>query len=128
KGTALRFEIPARPLHDRHPGPLAVGAVSVPKPGEIACGDGWTLLRQHAAHALLVVDGLGHGVAAAAAAHAAIDLALRYGENLSATELIETLHAGLRTTRGAAGAAIVLDPHAERGKIGRASCRDSASV
>jgi hypothetical protein len=78
----------------------------VPKTGETASGDGWALLRYGAVHTLLVVDGLGHGIHAAAAAHAAIDIALRHAQGLSAAELIASLHAGLRPTRGAAGAAV----------------------
>jgi hypothetical protein len=74
KGTALRFVVPARPPEPQARSALALGAVCVPKPGEVACGDGWLLSRHGAAHTLLVVDGLGHGADAAAAAHvAAVD-------------------------------------------------------
>jgi anti-sigma regulatory factor (Ser/Thr protein kinase) len=109
KGTALRFTVGARPAASPIGSALSTGAVCVPKAGEMACGDGWALLRHGAVHTLLVVDGLGHGIEAAAAANAAIDIALRHGQGLSATDLIARVHAGLRATRGAAGAAVVLD-------------------
>jgi anti-sigma regulatory factor (Ser/Thr protein kinase) len=109
KGTALRFTVGARPEACLRSSAVSMGAVCVPKAGETACGDGWALLRYGAVHTLLVVDGLGHGIEAAAAANAAIDIALRYGQGLSAADLIARVHAGLRATRGAAGAAVVLD-------------------
>ncbi len=118
KGTVLRFEVASRPHVTPARNPLSMGAVCVPKHGETACGDAWTLLGQRGKHTLLVVDGLGHGIDAAAAAHAAIDIARRESErNLSAAELIGALHAGMRGTRGAAGAAVVLDPGAARGSM-----------
>ena len=109
KGTALRFTVRARSTAHAAGSAVSMGAVCVPKAGEMACGDGWALLRYGAVHTLLVVDGLGHGMEAAAAANAAIDIALRQAQGLSAVDLIARLHAGLRATRGAAGAAVVLD-------------------
>jgi anti-sigma regulatory factor (Ser/Thr protein kinase) len=109
KGTALRFTVRAGPSEHAVRSASRMGAVCVPKAGEVACGDGWALLRHGALHTVLVVDGLGHGVDAAAAANAAIDIALRHADGLSAAELIARLHAGLRATRGAAGAAVVVD-------------------
>lgn len=109
KGTALRFTVGARPEARLESSAVSMGAVCVPKAGEMACGDGWALLEYGAIHTLLVVDGLGHGTGAAAAANAAIDIALRHAQGLSAAELIARLHAGLHATRGAAGAAVVVD-------------------
>jgi anti-sigma regulatory factor (Ser/Thr protein kinase) len=48
------------------------GAVSVALEGEIECGDSWHLEHRGDETALLVVDGLGHGTFAAAAARAAV--------------------------------------------------------
>ncbi len=110
KGTALRFAVRARSARVTPRSALMLGAVCVPKSGEEACGDAWTLVHDAGRYTLLLADGLGHGVEAAAAAHAAVDIALRHGPRLSAAELIDTLHAGMRATRGAAGAVVVLDP------------------
>jgi anti-sigma regulatory factor (Ser/Thr protein kinase) len=115
KGTALRFVLPSRAAPVRSGGAATTGAVCVAKADEAACGDGWCLLQDHASHTLLVVDGIGHGPEAAAAANTAIDLASRHGDGTHAAELIRTLHAGLRATRGAAAAAIVLDLAHARG-------------
>jgi anti-sigma regulatory factor (Ser/Thr protein kinase) len=115
KGTALRFLVTALPAGPQPYSALQVGAACVPKPGEVACGDGW-LLKQHGmAHTLLVIDGLGHGPAAAAATHTAMDIVLSEPEGRAASELIQTLHTGMRATRGAAGAVAVLEPGKMRG-------------
>jgi anti-sigma regulatory factor (Ser/Thr protein kinase) len=117
KGTALRFAVHGQSTAPKAQSAIRIGAVCVPMAGEAACGDGWAIRQDGAVQTLLVVDGLGHGVAAAAAAHAAIDIALRQGAGLSASALIECLHAGMRATRGAAGAVVVLEPGRARGTM-----------
>jgi len=72
-GTALvarvgeRATLPARqpraPSLDDH-----VGAICVPLRGEIECGDAWRILLTRQGMSVLLVDGLGHGPAAAATA------------------------------------------------------------
>lgn len=78
-----------------------VGSVSVPKPDELVCGDGVAVVRAGSVVSLLVVDGLGHGVAAQQAAIAACDL---FQKSLVASTVTaaQKIHAGLRATRGAA--------------------------
>lgn len=78
-----------------------VGSVSVPKPEELVCGDGVAVVRSGTTVSLLVVDGLGHGVAAQQAANAACDL---FQKSLVTSPVMaaQRLHAGLRGTRGAA--------------------------
>lgn len=115
KGTGLRFEVWSQRGGVRRQEGFAFGPVCVPKQGESACGDGWGVLERHGRHTLLLVDGLGHGVEAAAAARTALDILARQGEGLSAAALIDALHAGMRATRGAAAAAIVLDLARESG-------------
>src|SRR5262245_24587999 len=51
---------------------LDIGVVCRAKQNEIACGDGWETGSFEGRQLLLVVDGLGHGVAAATAAQTAI--------------------------------------------------------
>ena len=125
KGSALRFEIRSRAISPPPPAAVLVGAVCVPKPGESACGDAWTLVEERGRYVLAVIDGLGHGIHAAAAAHIAIDVTQRHASHSSAAEMMQRLHAALRSSRGAAGAVAVLEPGRESGTfcgIGNISC------
>jgi anti-sigma regulatory factor (Ser/Thr protein kinase) len=91
-----------------------VGVVSVPFPGEHVCGDGFAI-EQHDGRALvMVVDGLGHGAPAAAAAARAGEL-FDVHHRLGPVDLMRRLHDGLRPTRGAAGAVAEVD--ARRGLV-----------
>lgn len=77
------------------------GVVCVPREGESACGDGWSVVRTPHRVLAVVVDGLGHGVEAARAA----DETLRIVRELSgwpAARIIEAAHGQLHATRGAA--------------------------
>jgi anti-sigma regulatory factor (Ser/Thr protein kinase) len=106
KGTVLRCELwpdGARPERG-----LDAGAVGVAKPGEAVSGDDWMLVSGRGRHALLVVDGLGHGPDAAAAARAATGAFAR--SEGSAAELLGVLHDALRSTRGAAAAVALMQP------------------
>ncbi|HZH26476.1 MAG TPA: ATP-binding SpoIIE family protein phosphatase [Azospirillaceae bacterium] len=82
------------------------GAVCAPKLGEEVCGDDWHVNPMPGPASgigptAMVVDGLGHGPQAAEAAAAAVRLFKRYAGHPPAA-IMETLHAGLRATRGAA--------------------------
>ena len=85
--------------------PLEIGAAQSPYPGEESCGDAWAA----AGTSVLVADGLGHGVEAARAAAAAIEV---FEENYRkpATDVVEAIHWALRSTRGAAVAMATVDP------------------
>src|SRR5690606_16680546 len=86
-----------------------VGGVSVPRLGEDASGDAWTVREEpDAPTLLLVVDGLGHGPAAAQAAQAAVRV-FRGVAVSGPAEIVERLHEGLRPTRGAAVAVAWID-------------------
>ena len=87
---------------------LAIGLVCVPYPGEQECGDSAGVFPLEQGYRLLMVDGLGHGSDAAAAAA----LAQEVGKNLfkqTPVAMLDSLHAALRATRGAAVAAITVD-------------------
>ena len=86
---------------DRPPTPARIGAVSLPKPGEEACGDAWSVRREGDAMLAMVVDGLGHGPLAATAAQAAVT-AFEAARLPPSGDLIARLHLALRATRGAA--------------------------
>lgn len=94
--------------------PLPVGArrgvVSVAKPGEQVCGDSWAVVDSPQRVTAMVADGLGHGPLAGHAAEEARRLFVRQNERAnSPIATMQCLHAGLRSTRGAAIAVVSLD-------------------
>jgi anti-sigma regulatory factor (Ser/Thr protein kinase) len=93
-------------------GGFDIGAVSVPRTGEEVSGDGWIAHPRHGGLRLIVADGLGHGPAAAAASSAALAIADRYDSD-SAESILNRVHDALRSTRGAAVSAAVIDTSAE---------------
>lgn len=90
-----------------------LAGVCLAAPGETVSGDGWIACIDAQRCALFVADGLGHGPQAAEASDAALAIVERHGLSDPA-ELIERLHAGLRSTRGAAVALLQLDAAASR--------------
>ncbi|MFZ5779197.1 MAG: ATP-binding SpoIIE family protein phosphatase [Pseudomonadota bacterium] len=100
RGTAILARLwPQRRL-PREMG-AAVGGVSVPKREELVCGDSMDVLQEGTTVSLIVADGLGHGVLANAAAEEACRL-FRSQFHVSPAMAIQRIHAGLRSTRGAA--------------------------
>jgi serine phosphatase RsbU (regulator of sigma subunit) len=99
--------------------------VSVPAPSEEVCGDDWAVIHRDGQTLILLVDGLGHGAAAAEAA----GMAVRLVQSVSAGEpvaILEAAHAALRGTRGAALAIARLDP--TRGEVRYAGIGNIAGV
>ena len=92
---------------------LDVGAVCLPKPGEEECGDTWSVRASGDGVAVMVSDGLGHGIEAAQASRAASAVFQRRGE-LTPTELLRALHDGMRATRGAAVGIVDVPCHGDR--------------
>jgi anti-sigma regulatory factor (Ser/Thr protein kinase) len=84
-----------------------IGAIAVPYPGETECGDAWAVgSRQDGT--LFVVDGLGHGPLAAAAARTAKETFIAH-QNEDCVALGERIHRALAPTRGAAMAIVRVD-------------------
>jgi anti-sigma regulatory factor (Ser/Thr protein kinase) len=106
KGTALVAEVWT--AGQRPPSRLASGALSVAKPGERVCGDGWAVVELEDRAVFAVVDGLGHGPAAADAARMAIEVVRRTADQ-APRDIVDATHAALRATRGAALAVAALD-------------------
>lgn len=108
QGTALlsRFwlQTPARP-----PFTVRLGVVHRARAGEKACGDGWAILEKDGCTRVLVVDGLGHGLLAEKAAIAAIE---SFEGHIWSSPVfaLQSVHGALRHTRGAAAAAVEIDP------------------
>jgi anti-sigma regulatory factor (Ser/Thr protein kinase) len=101
-GTALLSRVwrqtpPASPASRA----MNIGVVCLPKSGEDACGDAWHVEHDGARTVVLVADGLGHGVQAAAASRQAVTL-FRENARHNSARIVELVHAGLRSTRGAA--------------------------
>lgn len=104
--------------------PLEYGVVNVTAPGESVSGDGWLALDGECGPAMLVVDGLGHGLSAHQAATAAIAVA-RQNPGLSPSAMIAVIHRVLQSTRGAAVAMAEVDERGARLRfagIGNVSC------
>jgi anti-sigma regulatory factor (Ser/Thr protein kinase) len=101
-GTAVLAGIePGKTRGGRATSRSGVGAVSVAKFGEDVCGDAWAIDHNGAATTLFLADGLGHGPSAAEAAVEAVRLFRRFGGHQVST-LLDYIHGGLRSTRGAA--------------------------
>lgn len=79
-----------------------------PRPGETDNGDAYFIRRRAGHQMLAVVDGLGHGAGARAAADAALEvLAAWQGEPLE--EVFRRTHERLRSTRGAVMGVCIVD-------------------
>lgn len=85
----------------KSPSTLTVGAVCLPVRGEQACGDAWAMKSGCDSTLFMLADGLGHGPDAAAASNLAVAIFEKYAPHSPET-LVSLIHAGLRSTRGAA--------------------------
>ena len=89
-------------------------ALCVPKTGETVCGDTAAIVsRPDGTFGVLLADGLGHGPQAATASAEAARLFRKHAA-ASPAAILATLHAGLRSTRGAAVAVASIDPAARQ--------------
>lgn len=87
---------------------FTVGAIAAICPGETISGDAWTAAPARDRCRILMVDGSGHGEAAAEAARVAIRL-FEAKPGLGLVELMTALHHGLGHTRGASAGMLELD-------------------
>ncbi len=92
-------------------GGLDVGAICLPRTGEVASGDAWATAGAGGRTLILAVDGLGHGPQAAEASRQAVRV---FGEraHLGPGEALKSAHSALRATRGAVAAIAEVDPDA----------------
>ena len=107
---ATEFEIHSRPdegtvIMARFGGKTAArfGAISVPLPGEIECGDAWRLIPDDDGLSLIVVDGLGHGTFAAEAARACVT-AFSSAPRDAPMDILQRANLAMSKTRGGAAA------------------------
>jgi anti-sigma regulatory factor (Ser/Thr protein kinase) len=111
RGTAVvtRFWARPDPAAGRVAGMLAGLAVALA--GERECGDAWAARSGPAGTTVLLADGLGHGPSAAAAAATAVEIFQAHPAAAPA-DLVTLMHAGMRSTRGAAVAVARTGPAA----------------
>jgi anti-sigma regulatory factor (Ser/Thr protein kinase) len=109
---------------------LQVGGICVPKHGETQPGDSWVVTHDADAVTVTVIDGLGHGPAAATAAVAAVRVA-KENAGRPIEEIMHAAHGALRPTRGAAMAIARIYPSRRKldfvgiGNIGAAVLGDA---
>jgi hypothetical protein len=99
KGTAIVAEFWSRKRVTESE--FEVGGISVAVEGEESSGDAWSFASTRDNASVFVVDGLGHGPLAEAAAREAVR-AYEANDTLSPVDLLDTVHRATRSTRGAA--------------------------
>ena len=105
--TVARVWREAPPAFTRDPR-VTLGAVLASKAGQELCGDGWAWRLRPQRMAVMLSDGLGHGLHAHDATAAALATFERMHEH-SPARIVEDTHAALRATRGAAVAVLAVD-------------------
>jgi len=109
-GTAVLARLdrgtPVRDAKRSHP---PWGAVAVAMPGQEVNGDAWSVDDSSDGRTLFVADGLGHGPDAADASVEAVRLFQRHKGHQVPT-LLDYVHGGLRSTRGAAVSIARINP------------------
>jgi len=90
------------------PFPVAIAVAARPYPGETVSGDAWQVDWHGSVCRIALVDGLGHGPAAATAALAAV-AALADEPALNPVEAVHRCHDALKGTRGAALLVVSID-------------------
>jgi anti-sigma regulatory factor (Ser/Thr protein kinase) len=112
-GTAVLARIePGKPAGTVTRPRASSGAVSIAMQGEEVCGDAWTVAHDATTDTFMVADGLGHGQDAAESAVEAVRIFHRFSGHRVPT-LLDYIHGGLRSTRGAAVSIARFEP-AER--------------
>jgi anti-sigma regulatory factor (Ser/Thr protein kinase) len=108
-GTLTLARVWRQPPRPGLPDPrIEVGAIHVAKTGEDVCGDEWSWRLRDERLAIMIADGLGHGLHAYEAARAAITL-FEQSHDEPPGRLIDAVHAALRASRGAAVAMLAVD-------------------
>ena len=88
------------------------GVALLPQPGQVECGDAWIVEPVAEGFLVAVIDGLGHGAAAASAAHRA-QLSIRSSVSRPLQSIVSDCHQALLGSRGAAISLARIDTGAE---------------
>ena len=99
QGTVSLSQVWAKPIPKSFFRRAQVGAVCVSLKDEAFCGDAWAEKNKEGNEQILLVDGLGHGIAAAKAADEAVRVFQE--QPVGGTELIQAMHLALKPTVGA---------------------------
>jgi anti-sigma regulatory factor (Ser/Thr protein kinase) len=102
-GTAVLARLRAKRAPRRPAGVFQIAAVAIARQGEPVSGDAWEVRHYSGGAMVLMADGLGHGLMAKEAAEAAVSAFAREPMGAPARAL-ESIHAAIRHTRGAAAA------------------------
>jgi anti-sigma regulatory factor (Ser/Thr protein kinase) len=92
--------------------PFEVAARSIPKKGQVECGDAWSVRDFGRRQLICIVDGLGHGPLAALASARAISVVEAASADDTPAAIMTRAHEALKDTRGAVMALLALDPEA----------------
>jgi len=104
--SRIYSEPPPRPLTRKK---QVIHSLVVPKPGEIACGDGFYAKHTRDTLSLFLGDGLGHGKDAELAVVKAIE-AFRSCSEESPVEMLRFINSSVKRTRGLVATIAVLHP------------------
>ncbi len=108
EGTVVLARVFSPPaVRPASPGP-AIGGICLPHPAETVCGDSLSYGVSGVCMSLFAVDGLGHGASAAEASREAVRI---FDSHPTAApgDILDRVHGGLRSTRGAAAAVALVD-------------------
>lgn len=95
---------------------LAIRSLVVPKPTETFCGDGFMIKKMGKLIMVLFADGLGHGEQAWKAVQLAKESFIQCME-IEPVEILRTIHAAIRKSRGVVATVGVLSPTERQWKI-----------
>jgi anti-sigma regulatory factor (Ser/Thr protein kinase) len=92
--------------------PFEVAARSIPKAGQVECGDAWSVRDFGRRQVICIVDGLGHGPLAAVASARAIAVFEAARADDTPAAIMTRAHEQLKDTRGAVMGILALDREA----------------
>lgn len=116
-GTVILARVFEKELSPFRKPPVAdIRSVVVPKPGETACGDGFYSVSNNDCVKLLLGDGLGHGIEAAAAVQKAGEVFMDLKED-DPVEILRTINVAVKKTRGLVASVAVFSYYAKSWKI-----------
>lgn len=88
---------------------LQINALSIPKPGETVCGDGFFVKKEGLRTKIFLGDGLGHGELAHEAVQKAISSFKANIRENDPNQLLRLIHNDVRKTRGLVASVAILD-------------------
>ncbi|MGE3512223.1 MAG: SpoIIE family protein phosphatase, partial [Vicinamibacterales bacterium] len=109
RGTAVLARVRAGHARGAPAGRMQCAGVARAVEGEPVCGDAWTWRAHDQGYAVVIADGLGHGLQAAHAASTAVDI-FEQQPYATGLDMLRLIHRGLAHTRGAAATIVDIRP------------------